>query len=505
KIGRLRYLEKYQIQEIEEKIKAEMNIKISQTQIRRLCYLFLFYLGKYHYSQSSKISENMSKKGGYILHIDSTCEGQKPHLLTCIDSLSGIILFSAKICSENEVELTDSFATVKKLFGVPICIVHDMGRGIIKSADIVFFGVQRVICHFHLLRDIGKDLYEKDYRKLQKILSQKKIISSIKSQLIVLEKKLGGSESAQKKLLNVDLNETKLKAEELLHIILYGALTSLKHFEQSGNGYGFPFDCAKYEFYLKIKETYKVLIELSENKYFAEILNKSRFSKVKNILKEIVTNRELKVIASHLKKKIFIFNELRRIMRIALATGKKGLNDSAIINTGEELQEIECNLKEILQSIQENKDNSFYIKEIDAMVKQLEKYWDKIFATPITIKNSDGETEVIIPQRTNNISEQFYRKLKQLFRRLHGKKSVANDILFLPEEIVLIQNLKNKLYLKDLLGSIDELEKEFSTLDINNVELPFEKKEIEFITPQKIIKKLKNFQPSKLACLSNSA
>ena len=69
KIGRLRYLEKYQIQEIEEKIKAEMNIKISQTQIRRLCYLFLFYLGKYHYSQSSKISENMSKKGGYILHI----------------------------------------------------------------------------------------------------------------------------------------------------------------------------------------------------------------------------------------------------------------------------------------------------------------------------------------------------------------------------------------------------------------------------------------------------
>ena len=172
-VGRLRYLEKRQIKEIRHILHTTYDIPISLTQVRRLCYQFLLYLGRYHYSHVGIINESIGKNGGYVLHIDSTCEGCKPHLLTCIDSLSGYVLYSQKISGENETELAIIFKRVKSLFGIPLAIVHDMGTGINKACALVFTGVLQVICHFHLLRDIGKDLFEAEYRQLQKELSKR--------------------------------------------------------------------------------------------------------------------------------------------------------------------------------------------------------------------------------------------------------------------------------------------------------------------------------------------
>ena len=103
--------------------------------------------------------------------------------------------------------------------------------------------------------------------------------------------------------------------------------------------------------------------------------------------------------------------------------------------------------------------------------------------------------KVIIPQRTNNISEQFYRKLKQLFRRLHGRRHVGKDLLYLPEEIALIENLKNNQYINDLLGSIDNLPEMFAHLDYNTAKLSFEKEKLDLLIPQKIVTVVKNLKP----------
>ena len=128
------------------------------------------------------------------------------------------------------------------------------------------------------------------------------------------------------------------------------------------------------------------------------------------------------------------------------------------------------------------------------MIKQLEKYWDKIFTKPIKVKIGEDEKE-IIPHRTNNTSEQFYRKIKHLLRRLHGRPRVTKDLGYLPEELMLIENLKNEKYVKLLLGDVDNLSKEFAKLDIEKIELPFEKNELNLHVPQKITKKLKKYNP----------
>ena len=141
---------------------------------------YLDYLERLHYSSAEKINATMDDQGGYILHVDSTCEGHAPHLLTCLEGISGFVLYRQKIQSENATSLQSSFEKIKKLIGAPLCSVHDMGRGIISALDLVFVAVIHIICHFHLLRDIGKDLLQEQYRKVQKTLSNKEIYAETK-------------------------------------------------------------------------------------------------------------------------------------------------------------------------------------------------------------------------------------------------------------------------------------------------------------------------------------
>ena len=139
-------------------------------------------------------------------------------------------------------------------------------------------------------------------------------------------------------------------------------------------------------------------------------------------------------------------------------------------------------------------------QKVQAVIKQLEKYWDMIFAGGIKT-TVQGQSKTIIPQRTNNISEQFYRRLKQLLRRLHGNSNVNKDLLYLPEEIALIENLSNHQYIKNLMKSEYQLTCEFAKLDIQGKQLPYEKQELELVMPRKIKKRLKNFKP--LECIQN--
>lgn len=495
--GKLRYIEKRQIIEIQDIFRNKHHLSVSATQIRRMTYGFLNYLGRLHYSSAEKINATIDRQGGYILYVDSTCEGHAPHLLTCLDGIGGFVLYSQKIQSENTTSLQASFEKVKKLFGTPLCCVHDMGRGIINALDMVFAGVNHVICHFHLLRDIGKDLLQELYRKVQKALSNKHIYAEIRYQTQALEKAAGGKQLAEKLFYQV-AGQGKLTSKELLQGILYGYLLNLKSHENKGEGYGFPFDRPKVQYYKQISTIHDELMQIDALPNFdAEVKKTTRFYKVKEVLCNIVENRELKLIIKELDKQIVYFDQLRDIMRIALPESKNGLNDEGKINSEKELKSMEKELMGYIKTLKtkiekEPKEN----EKLQGVIKQLEKYWDKIFATPIKVI-IEGEEKIILPHRTNNQSEQFYRKLKHLFRRLHGRPSVSKDIDYLPEEIALIENLKNQNYVKTVLKSIENLAYEFAKLDILKKELPFEKDDLNLKVSQKLIRTLERFEPLK--------
>ncbi len=77
--------------------------------------------------------------------------------MSSIDSLSEIVLGNLKIPSESEANIVPFLECIKKSHGTPLALIHDMGKGILAAVGKVFPGVPDFICHFHFLRDIGKD------------------------------------------------------------------------------------------------------------------------------------------------------------------------------------------------------------------------------------------------------------------------------------------------------------------------------------------------------------
>jgi len=64
--------------------------------------------------------------------------------------------------------------------------------------------------------------------------------------------------------------------------------------------------------------------------------------------------------------------------------------------------------------------------------------------------------------RTTNAVEQFFRHVKRLRRRVHGRRSLRLGLLHLPHELPLVLNLHNETYVTLTLGTLDALPRALS-------------------------------------------
>ena len=71
----------------------------------------------------------MQRRGGYILHIDGTCEGGSPILFAGLDELSGVVLESVKMPSEHADTLIPFLTGIRDRYGVPLGLVHGPRHG----------------------------------------------------------------------------------------------------------------------------------------------------------------------------------------------------------------------------------------------------------------------------------------------------------------------------------------------------------------------------------------
>ncbi len=63
---------------------GERNINISRREIDHLGRRFIVYLALAHEQSQAQLKALMSSRGGYILPLDGTCEGDSPHLVRTI-------------------------------------------------------------------------------------------------------------------------------------------------------------------------------------------------------------------------------------------------------------------------------------------------------------------------------------------------------------------------------------------------------------------------------------
>ncbi len=428
----------------EQAIKKELQLKainISVSEIRYLGQKFIAYLAICHHQSQLKLRLKMVRNGGYILHIDGTCEGDSPNLFTGMDEISGIILSSVKINSEKKEKIIPFLKDIQAKYGAPLAVVSDMGKGLLGAIEEVFPQVPSLICHFHFLRDIGKDLLDDDYRALRNRLTKSKIRVALKSKAKDFEEKLGQKMQDLAKV-NVDPDLASIKTA-LLFINWMFDTSEL-------SGYGFPFDMKHFIFYHRLISGYEKLKRLHE------LTGSKPFYQLIKLLQRIINDQELKQTTSLLGKNETVFNELRKALRITLPDSQQGLNDS-----GEA-----CDMKSIVNKVAKfvEKYDSSSDQLHQKMIKQISKYYKKLFADPISITVDDQDIYVQ-PQRTNNIMEQFFRYLKRLLRKKGGNISVKRSLTAMLPGTVFVKNLENEEYLDLLLDGTSGLEERFAQID----------------------------------------
>jgi hypothetical protein len=445
--------------EIQQQL-AEKNITISLRQIAYLGKKFITYLALCHQSSGAELKQYLLSNGGYILHLDGTCEGDSPHIMSCMDQLSHIVLDNIKVPSENARQLTPFLQGVKDVYGDPLAVMHDMSAAIINSVEAVFPGVKDFVCHFHFLRDIGKDLLGVEYNNIRKYLTEFKIRGLLRK--AVRELKVYITQDSElhnslKKYLKNKSLENITDVNLASPVVIYLLISWILESNQQSHGFGFPFDRTHLDFYCRLQEASTQIVALSDKLP----LNSPKLPLT--AINDVLSDRVLHEANIQIQAKVLVFDELRVAMRIALPASHLGLKDE-----GEpDIKTIEARVKAFRHA---DKIKALLPTDLGyrKMMKQIDKYWDKLFADPIEVETKDGLL-LIQPQRTNNLMETFFRDLKHDWRKKFGTSTLSKTLKSMPANIALIKNLKVPQYMAIILAGKTDLAQRFADIDIELV------------------------------------
>ena len=457
-IGLSRFLHHKQKSEIQQELKIEFGIKISDSGITHLSDNFLIYCRCVHELASVRIKEVQDKRGGYILHIDATVEEDSDMVFVGMNSVNGWILHSRKIKSESHEEIIPALEDIKNRFGEPLAIKRDMGKGMALAVSEVFSNKPDKICHFHFSRDIGKDILSDQYDLIRKFLIENKIKTSLRKLAddLITEINSGGYDVniTFDSIVNCKLSELKNNKP----VYVYAIVSWILHYPKDGDGLGFPFDLPYVSLYERCctarKIVERLILLLAELKTVYKPL-----IQLKKILMDM-DNQEAKLVHEKMDYGRKLFTRLRGILRI----DSESVPLSSVLETDSD--EIVCKMEQELEAFK----NELYknllndksqVREKKIIFDHLERYKDKLFLTNFRVDSNDPSKDIIM-ERTNNIEEQQFRKFKRNQRRIHGNRDVGHDLNFYGSYLPIVWNLNHDEYIKNVYGSMENIPVVFS-------------------------------------------
>ncbi len=328
--------------------------------------------------------------------------------------------------------------------------------------SIVFPDSLDFICHFHFLRDIGKDLLEAPYDNIRKRLSKHGISRKLNYRLRTF------SPSVDEKLIDMIDSGVSTGSDELLRkmpaIAAYSLIIWAMGGKRVGNGYGFPFDRPHLEFAKRLRRIHAHLDKFRITRLDKDYRTNRPLHKTFFDLSDLMNDKSLWKSVDSIEAEIDIFDQLRDAMRIAPKTSKRGLNSDG---SSTSIGTIEKEVIRFREEIVNSKDYTDH-EQHQKMIEQLDKYWEKLFADPIEVETSDG-MKVIHPQRTNNYAEHSFRDLKRGCRKKTGNGSLGKKLRTMLANTQLVKNLKNPEYMEILLDGKPSLEELFADIDAKEV------------------------------------
>lgn len=459
-VGHKLFLDAQPVRHIMAQLDAQ-HIHLSASTVTELGRRFIVLLALAHRRSAARLKEAMALRGGYLLHLDATYEDKSPLLMTGIDAVLEIILGNIKLPSEKADGIVPFLRQIKDAFGPPLALVHDLSKGILSAVQQVFPGLPDYVCHFHFLRDLGKDLFGAAYDTLRQRLQRHGTAGQLRARLRTWQKQIDAQPAFKQTLSQLPPDGPAMEslalppllaAFLLAHWILEGL--------QQGQGYGFPFDrpyLALARRAQAVHEQLKFLKTLPPGQPWRENLP---FHHLDLDLHDLVGDRPLGHTLEQMEIHLQPFEQLRQILRLAPAHETQGLNHAG---QPVEMKALQQQVQRWVAQIRARPDFAT-TPAFQKMIAQIEHYGPKLFAAPLVVTTAQGPL-TIQPQRTNNIMERFFRDLKRDCRRKTGANALGRTLRTMLADTPLVKNLQNPEYRKILLDGQPNLEALFAQIE----------------------------------------
>jgi hypothetical protein len=456
-VGTQSYLKGRKLKEIEkELVSRHVGARIPMSSLYDAQRKFLFYFGALHYHAAPSIKEYLQDRGHNTWLIDGTLEAGTPVFFGIKEANDGIFLGSWKIPSENEKDISRCLTKTSEYFGEPEEVLHDLSERMANSCEIVFPHRPHRVCHYHFASDVGQDLYQSPQEMLSKRLRQTKLRLHLKDQRSRQTQWLSKAVHEMKMPLTLidllsEIEVTTPWNEALGREVLLALQLWMLDYPRDGHRQGFPFDPYLLYFHRRVGKVYEASERLLSRNSVRQKAPKVFFN-FSDQLKKYLTD-PIVVEASTLYEKAYsIFDRLRSTLRL-WAKGSSPMHESYDLhpheqkNARESLKDLQKQFDEESQACTNAKEQDFY----SITLTHLNKYAPYLF--PVQV--SQGQKEIFV--RTTNGIEKEWGARKRIRRQTHGRRKLTRDFHALPEEYMLVSNLKNPQYVEIVLGSFDQL------------------------------------------------
>lgn len=489
-VGLERYVRFSQRKDIREKLESQYSLSVSDGEISALGRRFLNHVEMLHQSRAEAIREAMQQDGGYPLHIDSTTEDGKGTLLVIFAGWRGWVLGAWKIPSERKEFIAPYITSTMKLFGKPVAFVRDLGQTMAQAIDMATCELanppRTFACHFHFLRDIGKDILGSDYEEIRKLARKYKVRDNIRIVVRELRKKINSSDMANVRFYTRTWFDNDgfamIPAGERWGTAIVIVLAQwVLDYAHDGNNLGFPFDRPYYRLYARCQSAIKAIDTLLEQS-FLEVKVIKALTRLKKAIEPFVTGRDTRGAVRSLEIRMDVFDKFRDVFRLegAFPESMDAVSSDARLIKSDVLDvfrrtafgKFETETKDNVDSLADKLRIKTEAKCTSADAKvamkiildHLERHGKFLWGHIIGINTSSSVIYRLV-ERTNNMLEQFFRGMKHGERRRSGRKVLTRDFEELPPSAALAQNFANEDYVNVVCGSIDNLPRLFYELD----------------------------------------
>jgi hypothetical protein len=476
-VGMARFVDHRQREEIRTALQANYGIQASSGEVSILARDFVVYLEALHHERAQSLRAVMDKDGGWPMHIDATGEDGRGTLFVVYAGWRGWVLGSWKIPTERADAILPRLGQVADLFGAPCAIMRDLGRAMIdasldfvaaREASIPILG-----CHFHFLKDVGKDLLTKAHDELRELFRRFKV----RSRLRAISRDLGrqfGSESAT---VLSDLGRWLTEAAEG-HVLPQGqtGLAAVRataqwvlDYPSDGDDEGFPFDVPYLDLWRRCQAALRATEAFLRTPHGDEKVGRM-LERLHRILAPVRSQVPFQRHAAVLEARTALFTELRQALRLEVKprTAASESSPRAEPRALDGLRDIQQAVEKLTASLQARRPERGPAeqtrKAIDIILQHLDKHGPSLWGHAIRLPEANGGG-VRLVDRTNLPLEGFFHGVKHGERRRSGRKILTQDLENFPAAAILATNLAKPDYVAALCGTLDDLPAAFASLD----------------------------------------